>query len=330
MKKTIRTHSAKLIFSLFAALSTQVTTVYAQDEGVFNHYILNPVLINPAFSGQDNKHYLFAHYRQQWSGVEGAPTTYALSYNGQINENIGIGAYGFSEKVAALERQRGQLSYAYHFNERHWKAGVGFSTEFHRIKLDPSVIDGSRNSFYEIGDILAEDAINGFSFFDATFGANFVLNEKFFVGLSTPNLIRARLGTFGRDSDRRTTTFRQILLYTGYKFKTSGISIEPSLQTRRVLNAPFEVDFNCKAGFLEDKLILAGTYRPGPSGMLSLMVGTRQPTFPITRRPMKSRSVLNSTPLNPPHKRKKEKKKKRAKLKKVRNSRDAIYRVLLY
>jgi type IX secretion system PorP/SprF family membrane protein len=269
------------IFSICAVLSTQVTTVHAQDEGVFSHYILNPVLINPAFTGMDNKHYLFAHYRQQWSGVDGAPTTYALSYNGQLNENIGIGAYGFSEKVAALERQRGQISYAYHFNERHWKAGIGFSTEFHRIKLDPSVMDGSKNSFYELGDVLAEDAVHGFSFFDATFGANFLLDDKFFVGISTPNLIRARLGTFGRETDRRTTTFRQVLLYTGYKFKTNGISIEPSLQTRRVLEAPFEVDFNCKAGFLDDKLIIAGTYRPGPSGMLSMMVGTRQPTFQL-------------------------------------------------
>jgi type IX secretion system PorP/SprF family membrane protein len=268
-----------LLIILFAAAFT--AKISAQDEAIFGHYLVNPVLINPAFSGASGKYQIFGHLRSQWTGFPGQPKTYSLSMNAPLAQNVGIGAMLLTEKFSLLDRTRAQLSYAYHYDnaKKGFKAGFGFSTEFHSTRLDPSVM---QDPFYDGGDRIVEANTKSVSFFDATAGAYVILNDKATFSLSLPNLIRARLGVITNDSVVKEKTFlRQFIFSGGYKIKMDKVTFEPSLVARKVYQAPFEVDLNMTARFFDDKLFLGVSMRPGDSGNMGLMVGSKQDFFQV-------------------------------------------------
>ena len=258
-----------------------LTKMSAQDEAIFGHYLVNPVLINPAFSGTAGTYQIFGHLRNQWTGFPGQPKTYALSFNAPLADKVGLGAMLLNENFGLVDRLRGQLSYAYHYDnaKRGLKSGFGFSTEFHRTKLNASL---TQDPFYESGDRVIEANMKNVSFFDATAGAYLILNDKATFSLALPNLIRARLGVISNDSVQKEKTFlKQFIFSGGYKIVMENMTFEPSLVARKVYQAPFEVDLNMVGHFLDDKLFLGISMRPGSSGNIGLMVGTKQDFFQL-------------------------------------------------
>lgn len=270
----------KSLLIIFFAVAL-IAKVSAQDEAIFGHYLINPVLINPAYSGAAAKYQIFGHLRSQWTGFPGQPKTYALSVNAPLAQNVGLGALLLNEKFGVLDRTRAQLSYAYHYDnaKKGFKAGFGFSTEFHNTRIDASV---AQDPFFEAGDRIIEANMRNVSFFDATAGAYAVINDKVSLSLALPNLIRARLGVVTNDSVTKEKTFlRQFIFSGGYKIKMDRMTFEPSLVARKVYQAPFEVDLNLVGRFFDEKLLLGVSMRPGNSGNIGLIAGTKQDFFQL-------------------------------------------------
>jgi type IX secretion system PorP/SprF family membrane protein len=270
-------NSLLVIFFLVAV----ATKMMAQDEATFNHYIVNPVLVNPAFTGNGDKYYLFGHYRTQWTGFANAPQSYALSINGPLAEKVGIGAMILNENFGLTNRLRGQLSYAYHYkNEKKgFQAGFGFSTEFQSERLNNAVLT---NGFYEQGDRLVEANLKNVSIFDAAVGAYVVLNNKITIHAASPNLIRARVGQIDDTTPKENTFLRQFILGSTYKSVLSDkLTIEPSIQLRRVYKAPFEVEMNLMARFMQERFSVGTYFRPGNSGAMGLTMGIKESFFQL-------------------------------------------------
>jgi type IX secretion system PorP/SprF family membrane protein len=271
----------KSLLAIFFFLAIAAKMV-AQDEATFNHYTINPVLVNPAFTGNDDKYHVFGHYRTQWTGFANAPQTYALSINGPLADKVGIGAMLVSEKFGLTNRLRGQLSYAYHYKseKQGFQAGFGFSTEFHRTSIDNSVLT---NGFYEAVDRNVEAAMKNTTIFDATVGGYVVLNKKITIHVASPNLIRARLGQISSDTIASDKSFlRQFVLGATYKSVLSDkLTIEPSIQLRRVFQAPLEVEMNLMARFMDERFSAGMYFRPGTSGAMGLTMGIKESFFQI-------------------------------------------------
>jgi type IX secretion system PorP/SprF family membrane protein len=267
---------ALLIIGFFV---TVVSSVSAQDEAIFNSYLLNPQLINPAFSGMNTDQFkIYGHYRNQWTGFPLSPKTFGVTVNGPLAPKVGVGAMLVSEKFGVNDRLRGQLSYAYHYEDtkKGFKAGFGFSTEVHRKRIDPSVLS---DPLYNQGDRLVEanGRMRDVTVFDATAGAYAVIADKFTFSLATPNLIRARVGAAQPDTVVKEKTFlRQFVFLAGYKSKSDKMTIEPSLMLRRVYQSSLEVEFNLMGKFMEEKFVAGLNYRPGTTGAFGIIVGTKQ------------------------------------------------------
>jgi hypothetical protein len=253
----------KLILSIIA-FATIAVTAKAQDEAIFSHYVVNPMLINPAYAGFNDNVQVFGHLRNQWSGFQNAPKTYALTVDLPMTEKVGIG---------------GMILSAYRYVGKGYKWSIGFSTEFHRSRLDPSINDPSANSMVDKNDPLVMQRIKGVTIFDASFGGAAVIQDKFLLSASLPNLIRAPVGEQDPNTKRAKTIGKQFILMAGYRIKKTQLIFEPSLQMHKVLEAPFEVDVNLKALAFDEKLVAAITVRPGNSGQVGLLVGTKQPSF---------------------------------------------------
>jgi type IX secretion system PorP/SprF family membrane protein len=270
----------KIILSILTIVSCTFLAK-AQDEAIFSHYIVNPMLINPAFAGNNDNTEIFGHYRSQWTGFPGAPKTYMLTASLPVNEKVGVGGLLLTEKFGVTNRLRGQLNYAYRYTSKRYKWGMGFSTEFHRYRLDQNAIDPN-NPLYETGDQMVTERMKGLTFFDATFGAFTEIDNKYIFSLAFPNLIRVGVGQpVGTTTKQPKSFFRQVILMAGYRMAVKDVKLEPSLQIHKLYQSPFEVDLNVKAGLYDEKLVAALTIRPGRSGQVGILAGTKQDNFAV-------------------------------------------------
>jgi len=53
---------------------------FAQQVPMYSQYIMNGFLINPSFAGRDGYTTVNLTVREQWVGLAGAPSTYAVSF----------------------------------------------------------------------------------------------------------------------------------------------------------------------------------------------------------------------------------------------------------
>jgi type IX secretion system PorP/SprF family membrane protein len=267
----------KKLILLLGLVSVLQTLVHAQDEALFMHYNISPILINPAAAGFDETYNLQFNARMQWTGFEDAPKTFAARYNGPLGRTFGLGVGVFSETAAQMSRSKLQLDYAFRYpvNED-WKLAFGFFTEFQQMRIDGDI---TNSPFYDPADALLEDLLNGKGQFDAALGIYGTFRENTYGGITFNNLVSSRLseiaGVGGSESFFSYYTFN-----LGHRFELTQqkVSLEPSILLRQIRNAPFQMDLNLKAGFLDEQLIAGLSYRAG-LGAMGILLGTRLTNF---------------------------------------------------
>lgn len=254
--------------------------VNAQDESVYGHYHVNPILVNPGANGfSDQFHKIFFNFRTQWTGIAGSPNSYSLSYNGPLNNQLGVGIALFGEDIAQISRQRGQAAFSYRFQAEDFKIAAGFSAEFHRFRVDPGV---RNDPFYEANDEVLEEHINGITEFDASVGLYGTFKENTFFGVSLPSIVGSRLDEIGNANTTSTSFVSYYTFLLGHRFTNDpNVWVEPSILLRRGRQAPLLGDANLKVGFLGGKLITGLTYRFGHDGALAALLGTQYSTLQI-------------------------------------------------
>ena len=265
----------KKIFILISFL--WATVANTQEEAVFNQYMLTPSLVNPGATGFDEAMKVSLHFKNQWTGFPGAPRSLAVNLNGPIGEKLGLGVILNSDNAAAGTRLKGQLNYGFRFKINEFKMGIGLSTQIQRVSLSDKILSDSK---YQSGDPLAERAINGENFFDASAGLYGSYNDRFMFGFSALNLIQQRLGAVaGPQNKDKGLNYYTFML--GYKYKTELYSLTPSLMLRNVKDSPFTVDMNLIGNFLNDRLMVGASYRAGTGGVVGFMGGTKINNFQL-------------------------------------------------
>lgn len=137
----------------------------AQQAPQYSLYMLNPYAYNPANAGLDNSLIVSGVYRQQWSGLKGAPVTqhinahmplYMISSGvGLRVENDGIGAHTVTNAV---------LSYNYQMElGRNSLLSLGVSGGYLQYSLDGSKLRAPEGTYVEPvfthNDLLLPDGI---------------------------------------------------------------------------------------------------------------------------------------------------------------------------
>jgi len=247
-----------------------------QDQGIYTQYMINPVLINPGATGVNDQHELFFNYRNQWSGTEGAPRNYTVSYNGRVYDNVGLGLMANAESFGALNRYRALLSYAYQIESDNFNLGIGLSTEYHQFSLTGGTL---LNPFVQLDDPLLMEAADGLQFFDVSFGVYGDIKDQFIFGFSLPNLVRARIDNPAVETDAESTSFQFFTLFTGYKYDLEeyDMKIYPSILVKRVFMGPEDVhaDLNLLVSFLDEQLTGGLSYQVGGANRLGFLLGTK-------------------------------------------------------
>jgi len=120
-----------LLFSLIPA------GLFGQQFPFMEGYNMNPFNMSPAFAGIHNPSTIFVDYRSDWTGVNGGPVTYQLSYNDRIFEKVGVGGRFIYDKTDIFKQTMlmGTYSYEVEVLDEHF-LNFGLSVGFFRNSID--------------------------------------------------------------------------------------------------------------------------------------------------------------------------------------------------
>ncbi|MCD6366729.1 MAG: type IX secretion system membrane protein PorP/SprF [Bacteroidales bacterium] len=244
----------KLIFVIGIVLIG--INVKAQQLPLYSQYMMNSFLLNPGITGSTGYIPIRLTVRQQWTGIEDAPSTQALSANGLIgNQNMGVGGYIFNDKFGPISSTGVQASYAYHLRiNKDVKLGLGLSLSAFQFKMD----EGNLHPLDPSDQVLTGTTESTFVP-DANFGA-YLYSKKFFVGLSGAQLTQYKI-KLHEELAGSNQMIRHYYLLGGYQFTISKeFDIQPSVLIKGTERTPFQLDVNVKA-FYKKNYWLGFSYR---------------------------------------------------------------------
>jgi len=94
---------------------------WGQQEAMFTQYMFNGLAINPAYAGSHQTLEFTALARQQWAGLEGAPSTQTFTAHSPLsNRSIGLGLSIIHDKIGVTSQfgVYGAYSYRIQFNNK--------------------------------------------------------------------------------------------------------------------------------------------------------------------------------------------------------------------
>lgn len=236
---------------------------YAQQDAQFTQYMYNTINVNPAYAGSRGAMSIFALHRTQWVGLDGAPTTNAISINTPLNDSrLGLGVSIINDKIGPTHENTlsADLSYTIPTSET-VKLSFG-------IKATANLFDLDVNKLNPVDD---DPSLHDFNNkFTQNFGAGIYLHsDKAYIGFSVPNFIES-----SRYDDNEVAIFKERINYyliAGYVYNiNSSIKFKPAIMTKMVKGAPLQTDISGNFMF-NDKFMLGVAYRW--SAALSAMAG---------------------------------------------------------
>jgi type IX secretion system PorP/SprF family membrane protein len=238
----MKPHFFTIIFSLvFLSASGQYDPLQSQ-------YLLNRLVINPAFAGADGYLSATASYRRQWLGFSGAPETYAFTLCTPLrNKHYNIGLIASQDNIAVMHRTRAGLVYAY----RIYAGKISFAAGF-----QPSVVF-VKNSWENVqagnpGDASFSHAETGMNF-EMGYGL-YMQSKRFYFGVSSVAKFSEKVNPVRGDQPI-------VLATTGYTFgDRQKTAVTIALLGRYMLNSFYTADASLLVT-LRDRITVGGSYR---------------------------------------------------------------------
>jgi type IX secretion system PorP/SprF family membrane protein len=245
----------------------------AQQVPMYSQYIMNGFLVNPSFAGRDGYTSVNLTVREQWAGMQGAPGTFAASFQTRVLKNsyiskstavrkklvkptkggkVGVGGYVFNDQNGAMRRTGFHAAYAYHMQlgqtdglPNDLSLGLSLSAYQFAVNTQGFILDA--------GDPLLDSYDRRVFIPDFNFGASFT-TAKYYAGFAMTNLFRGSL-IFADTSNNNRTELGNFFITGGVKFPlTSDWTLEPSgfIRASDMLFKSIQLDLTTRVYYKSD------------------------------------------------------------------------------
>ena len=245
-------------------------SAFGQNSPHFTMFMYNKLLFNPAYAGSRDVTSADAAYRDQWTGIQGAPKTLNVSVDGPVGSymrafrKVAIGVSISNEQFGVENNTDLVAYYAY------------------RIKLEKSILSFGLDAgvklytanYTQLNLVSQNDPQFNHNVKNAllpNFGAGvYWSGENFYAGGSVPNLLQNYYDKDGQHLDNNTAReIRSYYINGGYVFPISEtVKLEPQAMVRYAKNSQFQLplnaDFNLSA-IIYNRLLVGATYRTDKS-----------------------------------------------------------------
>lgn len=249
MKKILKVLLILLLFSKLAQ---------GQQDAQFSQYMFNGIYINPAYAGYKEQLNLHAFYRNQWTGIPGAPKTMSVAIDAIANDgNVGLALQISSDRLGAQRNQSIYANYAYRIPmNKDGSSRLAFGLGVGVVQLG---IDGAMLNPNDV-EMEQPTGMQSSILPDARAGIYFA-NNRMYAGFSADNLVSQYI-----DVDR----YAFIPQPKPHYYLTAGtliplsreILLKPSFLLKDDRGGPTSLDLNAFV-ILAEKLWIGGSYRTG-------------------------------------------------------------------
>jgi len=258
---------------VLSALILTGGSVFAQQEGVITNFMYHMNSYNPAYVGVDGETMVIATFRQQWTGVQDAPSAEAVSFGTAIGKNLGIGLSIYNSNTFVESQTFTGLDFSYRLQ-------LSQATELYLgLKVGGNAYSVNTSGL-ETYNVKTDPSISSISRFNPNGGVGALLKSgKWYASLAVPRL----LSTDRADNDNgvATAALAKPHLYAtaGYELNlnpATNLMLRPSAMGRYVSGAPVSVDFNAMLSF-DDNFGFGASYRSDGAfaGLLNFSIKKR-------------------------------------------------------
>ena len=243
---------------------------FSQSYPHYTMFMFDKLLYNPAYAGNKDLTEINASYRDQWTGIDGAPKNINVSIDGTVGSYmksfrpVAIGLSIDNEQLGVTNNTNIMGYYAYRIPMKNSVLSLG-------LQAGVAVYNAKLNTLnpYQQNDQLITSNINNDVLPNFGFGA-YWSGANWYAGASVPNLLENYY-----DANHKyvtNTVNKQIRSYYvngGYVFTLSeNVMLEPQALIRYAgnenYNLPLNADFNLSV-ILYQRLLLGVTYRTDES-----------------------------------------------------------------
>lgn len=238
------------------------TLVLAQQDAQYTQYMYNTQSINPAYAGSRGVMSIVGLHRSQWVGIDGAPRTQTLGIHSPIGiGRVGLGGNIIHDEIGPSQETyfAGDFSYTIPTSEK-GKLGFGLKLGAHLLNVDFSKLNVDKpndpNLTTNIDNKLSPTVGIGF----------FYYTERFYLGLSAPNLLETKhFDNIDINSTNATSFLAEervnYYIMAGHTFDLSDkVKFKPAVLSKIIFGAPLQLDLSANFLLLE-KLTLGAAYR---------------------------------------------------------------------
>ncbi len=241
-----------LILLLFSKLAQ------GQQDAQFSQYMFNGIYINPAYAGYKEQLNIHEFYRNQWTGIQGAPKTMSVAIDAIANDgNVGLALQISSDRLGAQRNQSIYANYAYRIPmNKDGSSRLAFGLGIGVVQLG---IDGAMLNPNDV-EMEQPTGMQSSILPDARAGVYFA-NNRMYAGFSADNLVSQYI-----DVDK----YAFIPQPKPHYYLTAGtliplsreILLKPSFLLKDDRGGPTSLDLNAFV-ILAEKLWIGGSYRTG-------------------------------------------------------------------
>ncbi|MEN9639321.1 MAG: hypothetical protein RLZZ262_1189 [Bacteroidota bacterium] len=258
-----------IIAVVLTSMLFSTDVIWSQNDPMFTQYMFNELYINPAYAGSRENISVTGLIREQWVGLDGAPSTQTLSAHAPVfGKRVGVGLTFLNETIGVSKRTGFNLNGSY------------------RIPMDANVLSfGLQLGMNSISENLLDLGLANDNQFQLNTGrqlapnfgfGTYYLAPKWYVGLSIPRMLQNRLdvtsGTGDVQNKLNVKDWHYFLTAGSIHTLSSDLKLRPAIMLKAVNGAPMELDLS--ANLLMREFIWAGlAYRTGDA--MSLLLGAQ-------------------------------------------------------
>jgi len=246
-----------LLLGIFLLIFVNLTL--AQQLTQVTQFMDNKLMTNPAYAGSADVACVTCLHRSQWLGLDGAPTTSLVSFHlPLLNKKVGLGMALQRDQLGPTTNWEFDMMYSYRVPLGKGKLALGLLGKIKRYIIDVPSLRATSGSDPIVEGVVQSKILPNFG------GGIYYEAPNWYLGIGLHDLARNDLNlsigesavVFGRE-EMHLFAMAGLVLTLSEKVK-----LKPAAMFKYVKNAPFDIDLNLSAIFME-KFTLGTTYRMG-------------------------------------------------------------------
>ncbi len=256
----------KIILYIIFFLLVSVINTRAQNYPVYSQYLLDGLVINPAYTGTREALTASLSFRRKTMDFAGAPMMGTFSLHSPLkNDRIALGLMSHFQTYGVTTKASVFATYAFHIKTRNGRWSLG-------IKAGADMVNNDYSGVTTVDpDPAFTEAISSYTLPNIGVGV-YYSSDLFFAGLAVPEMFSYR-----ENSSRSGFEFYHD--YENYYFMgtaggllsfTKGFRFKPSVLVRYSLNNPLLIDINGNF-IISDFLWIGASWRLGEEVIVGIL-----------------------------------------------------------